>query len=411
YLPAAWHYTKIRHHGYSPRLFRLKQCARCSGAQDKEFRMRRLIVLLWLSVLIPVLLAGCGGDENIREIPYEEIDLVDAQGYALAGVSVEQLYQAGHEYLVIKEPEDALEVFYEVQNRFSFSPYATQAGLESITALYMLGEYDTAVSTADRFIKQHPRHPHIDYVYYLRGLANYRQNDIRMLIIDPDTRDVSHLEQAFDDFRRLIDNFGDSIYANDARMHMIDIRNRLADYELEIAEYYLKRRAWVAATRRASRIIQQYQRSTATPRALELIQRANMHLGLPEVARDARTVLQMSYPQYITHRDDYYRELAENRRGESLPELLEQWLPWERDEDVSKADAWLEDIPSRAVPTRQQRGKEEAEPEEEATEEERTTTEEDRIRNPWFTHTPTRKVGESVSQEKRARRKAEEQAE
>src|SRR5699024_11406649 len=99
---------------------------RSSGAQDKEFRMRRLIVLRWLSVLIPVLLAGCGGDENIREIPYEEIDLVDAQGYALAGVSVEQLYQAGHEYLVIKEPEDELEVFYEVQNHVFFSPDTPQ---------------------------------------------------------------------------------------------------------------------------------------------------------------------------------------------------------------------------------------------------------------------------------------------
>src|SRR5699024_2327999 len=185
-----------------------------------EFRMRQLLLLFCFCTLISAALVGCGGDKNIKDAPYEDVPLVDAEGHDLNDADAEQLYQAGHDYLYNGEPKEALRVYSAVQSRFPFSQYQTQAALEGVTALYQLKKYEEAVSTADRFIKQHPRHPHVDYLYYLRGLANYHRNDPGLLDGDTDQRDLSYLKQAFSDFRLLIRNDPNSIYAKDPQLHM-----------------------------------------------------------------------------------------------------------------------------------------------------------------------------------------------
>lgn len=292
--------------------------------------MARPILLLCACTLLCISLSGCGGEKTIKQAPYEDIALTDIRGDDLSDAGAERLYQAGHEHLVAGNPNHALRIFSEIQRRYPFSPYATQAAMETATAYYLLGEYSKVVSAADQFIKQHPRHANVDYMYYLRGLANYNHNEtggLRGLITgNPDQRDLSYLKQAFEDFKLLIRNFPNSVYARDARMHMIKIRNRLADFELTVAEYYLKRGAYVAAARRAAYVVKHYQRSTATPRALEIMQEAYIKLGLPELARDARAILQASYGDYIVHRADFYHdENADSHQGNWFTRIL-QWM-------------------------------------------------------------------------------------
>src|SRR5699024_4370996 len=208
------------------------------------------------------------------------------------------------------------------------------------------------VSATDRFIKQHPSSPNTEYAFYLRGLANYRINDPGLLGGDADQRDLSYLRQAFSDFKLLIRNYPNSVYAKDAQMHMIDIRNRLANFELGVAEYYLKRRAYVGAARRASYILEHYQRSTAAPRALEIMQESYTQLGLSGPAGDARAILQASYPDYILHRDDIYRErLQEKREGGTLGWFW-AWRDKERDEEHEPneyTERWLSGTAARAI--------------------------------------------------------------
>lgn len=278
--------------------------------------MRRLFLLFCLGILLSITLAGCGGDTNIKDAPYANVPLEDIEGNDLSKADVQRLYQAGHQFLAAGKSDNALRIYNEIQSRFPFTPTATQAALESVTAHYIAQDYDKAISAADRFIKQHPRHPHIDYLYYLRGLANYHRNDPGLIGGHPDQRDLSYLKQAFFDFKLLIRNFPNSVYAKDAQKHMIKIRNRLADFELATAEFYLKRHAYVAAARRASYIIEHYQRATATPRALEIIHLAYTKLGLPELAQTTRTIIQASYPEYIVHRTEFYRKRNNNFFGD-----------------------------------------------------------------------------------------------
>lgn len=328
--------------------------------------MRRLFLLLCLGIILSATLSGCGGDSNIKDAPYENVPLEDIEGNDLAGASAERLYQAGHTFLVAGEADNALKIYTGIQSRFPFSPIATQAALETVTAHYMHEDYAKAVTAADRFIKQHPRHPNIDYLYYLRGLSNYHRNDPGLLGGNPDQRDLSYLKQAFSDFKLLIRNFPGSVYAKDAQMHMIKIRNRLADFELSVAEYYLERHAYVAAVRRASYIIKHYQRSAATPRALEIMQESYLQLGLPALGEDARSILLASYPGYVLHRNEFYAQRANNYYGDdALPghdseklvphevgpvkSMLGEIVPWKNLNSGGAWHQWLEGTPTQIL--------------------------------------------------------------
>lgn len=279
--------------------------------------MRKIV--LALCVLLVLGAAGCGGDKGINETGYSDQPLVDRDGHKLDSADAEKLYESAREFMNHDDPDRALRLYAEIGARFPFSPYAPQAELESITAHYLARDYETAVSAADRFIKQRPRNPHIDYVYYLRGLSNYQRNQPGILGSDPDKRNTKYLQQAFSDFNLLIQNYPDSVYAKDAQLHMVDIRNRLAQFQIGVAEYYLRRRAYVAASRRAELVVQRYQGSDSVPRALEIMEESYAKLGLSDLAEDTRAILQVSYPNYILHREEFYRQRAGEAPRYTLP--------------------------------------------------------------------------------------------
>lgn len=268
-------------------------------------------------VLAAALLTACAGGKSA-----EEMRIAQGDERALARAQAEELYNQAREYLVGGAPQQALEIYREIQSRFPFTEYATQADIESIAALYQAYQYETALTIADRFIKQHPRHAHIDYVYYLRGLINYdRVGGDSILGGDASQRDPTYLRQAFTDFNLLIRNFPDSPYNKDAQLRMIEIKHRLARHDLRIAEYYLRRRAWVAASRRAEAIIEKYQGSDSVPRALEIMEHSYRKLGLEDLAQDTRTILRESYPNYILHREEFYRQRAGLEPRYELPPM------------------------------------------------------------------------------------------
>lgn len=281
--------------------------------------MRKLV--LALSVISMLGITGCASDKGIDETGYSKRPLVDRKGDKLKSADAKRLYKSGRDFLVHDQPSQALPLYAEVQARFPFSKYAVQSALESVAGHYQAGEYDQAVDAADRFIKQRPRNPDIAYVYYMRGMSNFMRNEPGLLGSAPDKRNVEYLKQAFSDFSLLTKNYPQSDYAQDARQHMIDIRNRVAKFNLRIAAYYLRRRAYVAASRRAESIVTEYQGSDSVPRALEIMEEAYAQLSLPDLAEDTRSILQASYPNYVLHRREFYRQGAGDKPTYELPAM------------------------------------------------------------------------------------------
>lgn len=214
--------------------------------------------------------------------------------------SAQRLYSEAKEAMNDADWEKAIGLFEKLEARYPFGRYAQQALLESAYAYYKFDEPESAIAAIDRFLKTYPRHPHTDYAYYLRGLVNFNRGDTlvdRFLPRDPAERDAGAARQAFFDFGELVKQFPDSRYAQDAGQRMVFLRGNLARYEMHVADYYMRRGAYVAAANRAKQVIESYQGTPAVPEALEVLVRAYRRLGLEDLAADAERVLQLNYPE------------------------------------------------------------------------------------------------------------------
>ncbi len=213
----------------------------------------------------------------------------------LKNVPVEEIYRVAKEELNNENYESAIKMYETLQSRYPYGRYAQQALLEVAYAYYRQGEAESAVSSADRFIKQYPNNPHVDYAYYVKGLANFH-GEVSILNSlggqDLTERDPKALEDSFAAFKDLATRFPDSKYAPDSRVRMQYLVNMLAKHELHVAGYYLRRGAYVAAVNRAQGILTQYPNSPSTRDALNILMQAYDAMGMTDLRDDARRVLE-----------------------------------------------------------------------------------------------------------------------
>lgn len=215
--------------------------------------------------------------------------------------SANQLYSAAKEELADKNYEQAIKYFETLEARYPFGKYAQQAQMEIAYAYYKFDEPDLALAAADRFIKIYPRHQNVDYAWYLKGLINYNRGRTvvdRFLPQDPTERDTFTMRAAYDDFNQLSQRYPDSIYARDSAQRMIYLRNSMAEYELHVADFYMRRKAYVAVVNRCKYVIENFQRTPAVPDALVYMVRAYRILEADDLAADALKVLRLNYPQH-----------------------------------------------------------------------------------------------------------------
>lgn len=215
--------------------------------------------------------------------------------------SAERFYSEGKDALNSGDYTTAIKHFESLEARYPFGRYAQQAQLELVYAYYRDNEPASAVAAADRFIKQHPTHPFVDYAYYLKGLANFNQGRgivEKYIPQDPTQRDPGAARQSFQDFSELVKRFPQSKYSKDAVLRMTYLRNNLAQYEVNVANYYMKRGAYVAAANRAKYVVENYPRTPAIPDALGIMVKAYKVMGLDDLAADAMRVMELNYPDH-----------------------------------------------------------------------------------------------------------------
>jgi outer membrane protein assembly factor BamD len=248
---------------------------------------RRIVLLLPL--LCGVLLAGCGlwPDKDPDELPENWPE--------------DKLYFAAKDRLSSGSCSSAIEYYEKLQARYPFGPYAAQAQLELAYCQYKSEEGASALATIDRFLKLNPTHPHSDYAFYLRGLVNFNLDmgiTARYLPRDPSQRDPGAALQAFNDFSELIRAHPESRYVTDAQMRMRHLRNILAQHEVNVANFYMRRGAFVAAANRARYVVENFQQTPAMPEALVLLSKAYRVLELDDLSADALRVLELNYPNH-----------------------------------------------------------------------------------------------------------------
>ena len=231
--------------------------------------MKNKLVLTILTVLI---LAGCASKPETEE-EREPAEVI--------------LYQLAQDRINAKNYSGAVESLSRIERFYPFGVYAEQARADLIYAFYMSGDYDQAYAASEKFIRLYPRNTNIDYAYFMKGMTGYYQdegllNDI--FALDLSKRDTSPAMQSYADLTEFIIRYPESEYIDAARERLIFLRNLIASSELDGAEYYMKRGAYLAAVNRANYVLKNIPNSTERVRALRILKEAYKQLGYDEYA-------------------------------------------------------------------------------------------------------------------------------
>ncbi len=245
---------------------------------NKHFR---LVTAATVAVFLTL---GCSSKEKAKVPDKAPVELYDDAQVAL---------QAGN----YSKAADVLEA---LDARYPFGPHSEQVQLDLIYAYYKSDETAQALANIDRFVRLSPTHQNIDYVYYMRGLANMAAdyNTFHSILgIDRYNRDPSHLQSAFRDFNRLLKRYPNSIYAADAQRRMVFIKDSVSRYEIDVAEWYITREAYLAAINRGKYILENFPNTGATERALEIMLEGYEELALEEPKQRTLQVMKQNFPQ------------------------------------------------------------------------------------------------------------------
>ena len=251
-------------------------------------RVKLSVVRSLLMTGLALLLAACASTED-----------------KTAAMEPAKIYADAKEEMSSGAYDKAIVLLEKLEGRAAGTPLAQQAQLDKAYAQHKSGEGVQAVATLDRFMKQHPASPALDYALYLKGIVNFNDNlGLFGSVIKQDLseRDQKAAKDSFEAFKELVSRFPDSRYTPDARQRMVYITNSLAQYEVHVARYYFNRGAYVAALNRAQSALTDYRDVPAQEEALYILMRSHEAMGATGLRDDARRVLEKTYPNssYLT---------------------------------------------------------------------------------------------------------------
>ncbi len=262
------------------------------------------ILLLFISAV----LVGCSSDGPEIEQP-EKI-----------------YYDQAQKRMNAKNYYGAIESLEAIENRYPFGVYAEQAQVELIYAHFMNSETEASHSAAEKFIRLHPRHPNIDYAYFMKGLSSYtRDREFLTRVSDTDlsNRDISGAKESFAELTEFLTRFPDSQYAPYAKQRNVYLRNMIAKNELAAADYYLTIDAYVAAIRRANYVIENIPNSSENYRALKVLEVSYDALGYSNLLDDLKVVININYPNQESIQKSQQRNWSWNFLNNTKPRKSE----------------------------------------------------------------------------------------
>lgn len=212
-------------------------------------------------------LGGCNSLPELLDFRQgAEID-IEAPARTLAAQGMDD-YNVGKYF-------SALEYFEEILDRYPFSQEATLAELKAADCNYYMERYVEAFALYEQFEERHPTNEAIPYVMYQKAMTQYKQMDR----VDRDPDGAMEAIRLFDQLQRAFPN---SPYALEAKTHIGEAREFLADHEFAVAQFYIRTDKYSQAEKRLRYLLAMYPETKIIPQATELL--TLLEAGTPPTA-------------------------------------------------------------------------------------------------------------------------------
>ncbi len=203
---------------------------------------------LFLFFTLVVLLSGCALFESSNEM----------------GKSAEELVAEGSSAFISENYKASIKAYMDLKDWYPFSKYAILAELKIADAHYHLKEYDEAILAYEAFENLHPKNDAIPYVIYSTGLCWFDQ-------LDTVDRDQTPAKNSMTQFKRLIDQYPESEFAQKAKEKIQKCLENLSGHELYVANFYYKTKQYKSALIRYESLVTNYPNSKESKEALNKI--------------------------------------------------------------------------------------------------------------------------------------------
>jgi len=215
------------------------------------------------------------------------------------GQSPEWIYDKAESFSDQRDFRKSIKFLEKLIKRYPDNKLIPSARLNLAYAYYKFGQKELSTSTVNQFITLYPSHPSMDYAYYLKGLNLYQERGIinKLTLQDISDRDINDLKKAFDAFSEVVSKFPNSKYSQDSTDRMTYLMNKIAEYDLHVARYYMKRKAFVAALNRAKNVYTNYPESIHVEESLVIQYVAYKELKLKDLEVATKKIIDHNYPE------------------------------------------------------------------------------------------------------------------
>ena len=221
-----------------------------------------------------ILLIGCSSKEK------------DSATFVLNDI---QIYKTGLSSLENENYKKAIIEFDNLSLNHPFSSLAKKSDIMTAYSLYQNNEIKKSISKLKIFIEMNPNDEFSDYAHYLLAMCYYIQ-------VSNQGRDPSLSIKALNSFMLIITKYPNSKYARDSKLKIQYIKNSLANNELDIGKFYLKKNAPASSIKRFKSILLNYQNTSSIPETLYRLTEAFLMIGLKKEAVKSDAVLKYNFP-------------------------------------------------------------------------------------------------------------------
>jgi outer membrane protein assembly factor BamD len=244
--------------------------------------------------LVSLVLAGAGAGMTACQTDPD----IDITKLGVETDPPETLYNQGLANMKAGKMAEASRKFDAIDRQSPFTEWARKALVMSTFTKYRMGNNDDAISTGNRYLKQYPRSDDSAYVQYLVGLSYSKQ-------IADVTQDQKPAARTIDAMTKVVNDYPNSEYVEDAQAKIRFARDQLAGKEMQIGRYYLERKEYLAAIQRFRTVVEQYSNTNQVEEALSRLTETYYAMGLVEEAQTAAAVLGRNYPDSQWYADSY----------------------------------------------------------------------------------------------------------
>ena len=197
-------------------------------------------------------------------------------------------YNEAYKALELGDPYFAAQKFSEAELLYPQSEWAAKSALMASYSYYMQNFYPEALSNLERYLKTYPSDANIAYAHYLMAICYYET-------IEDEKRDIAPLLNARSKFNYILENYPNTDFALDSKFKLDLINDILAAKEMYLGRHYIKKTKWIAAINRFKTVIDDYDQSIFAEEALHRLVEIYYKLGLIEESEKYASVLGYNY--------------------------------------------------------------------------------------------------------------------